>query len=85
MWNLQCVFGAFDIAFEPAGGGYEHLAPHARLVTIRGVDFPVADLADVVASKRLTNRPKDQLILPQLEQALTDRDNLRQDRPSDAD
>ena len=27
MWNLQCAFGEFDITFEPAGGGYDHLAP----------------------------------------------------------
>jgi len=74
MWNLQCACGLLDIAFEPAGGGYDHLAQRARVVTVRGVDIPVADLADVVASKRLANRPKDQLVLPQLEQALADRD-----------
>jgi hypothetical protein len=58
MWNLQCVLGAFDIAFEPAGGGYHHLAARARLVTVRGVDIPVGDLADIVASKRLANDPR---------------------------
>ncbi len=72
MWNLQCAHGAFDITFEPAGGGYDHLALRARVVTVRGVDIPVADLADVVASKRLANRPKDQLVLPQLEHALAE-------------
>lgn len=75
MWNLQCRHGAFDIAFEPAGGGYNHLAGHAHLVNVRGVEIPVVDLADVVASKRLANRPKDQLVLPQLDQALIERDN----------
>jgi len=74
MWNLQCRHGAFDIAFEPAGGGYHHLAARARLVTVQGVDIPVADLADIVASKRLANRPKDQLVLPQLDHALAERD-----------
>jgi hypothetical protein len=56
MRNLQCAHGAFDATFEPSGGGYDHLVPNARVVTVRGVDMPVADLADVVASKRLANR-----------------------------
>jgi hypothetical protein len=34
----------------------------------------LADLADVVASKRLANRVKDQLVLPRLDQALAERD-----------
>ena len=89
MWNLQCRHGAFDIAFEPAGGGYDYLAGHAHLVNVRGIEIPVADLADVIASKRLANRLKDQLVLPQLDQALTDRDNgpegspIRVEFPSD--
>jgi hypothetical protein len=74
MWNLQCAFGEFDITFEPAGGGYDHLAPRAHVITVRGVDIPLADLADVVASKRLANRVKDQLVLPRLDQALAERD-----------
>jgi len=74
MWNLQCAFGAFDITFEPAGGGYDHLALRAHVITVRGVDIPLADLADVVASKKLANRVKDQLVLPRLDQALIERD-----------
>ena len=74
MWNLQCALGEFDITFEPAGGGYDHLAPRAHVITVRGVDIPLADLADVVASKRLANRVKDQLVLPRLDQALAERD-----------
>jgi hypothetical protein len=74
MWNLQCRLGAFDIAFEPAGGGYHHLPARARLVTVQGVDIAVADLADIIVSKRLANRPKDQLVLPQLDDALAERD-----------
>jgi hypothetical protein len=34
----------------------------------------LADLADVVASKRLANRVKDQLVLPRLDQALVERE-----------
>jgi hypothetical protein len=80
IWNLQCSYGAFDITFEPSGGGYEHLAERAHVDTVRGVDFPVADLADVVASKSLANRPKDQLVLPALRQALKERDAEAQRR-----
>jgi hypothetical protein len=57
------------------GGGYDYLAGHAHLVNVRGIEIPVADLADVIASKRLANRPKDQLVLPHLDQALIDRDD----------
>ena len=73
MWNLQCRHGAFDVTFERSGGGYDHLAGRARLVTVRGVDIPVADLADVVASKQLANRVKDQRVLPALVRALEER------------
>jgi hypothetical protein len=82
MWNLQCAHGASDITFQPASGGYDHLAVRARLVTVRAVDIPVAGLADVVASKRLADRPKDQLVLPQLDQALFDRDQSRRATPA---
>lgn len=74
MWNLQCPYGAFDITFAPAGGGYDHLAARARVVNVAGVEIPVADLADVVASKQLAGRAKDQRVLPALNQALQERD-----------
>jgi hypothetical protein len=61
---------AFDITFESSGGGYDYLAPRARLVTIHGVELPMAALADVVRSKELANRPKDLATLPQLRAAL---------------
>jgi hypothetical protein len=74
MWNLQCAFGEFDITYQPAGGGYDHFAPCAHVITVPGVDIPLADLADVVATKRLAIRVKDQLVLPRLDQALAERD-----------
>ena len=40
MWNLQCAHGLLHIALEPAGGGYDHLAQRARVVTVRGVEIP---------------------------------------------
>lgn len=89
MWNLQCAHGAFDITFQPSGGGYDHLAPNARLVNVSGIDIPVADFADVVASKKLANRPKDQRVMPALNRALEERaaddqTTTRADRPSPA-
>lgn len=73
MWNLQCMYGAFDLSFEPAGGGYDHLAARAHVAIVSGVAIPVADLADVVVSKALANREKDQRVLPALIQALRER------------
>jgi len=70
MWNLQCKYGAFDITFEPSGGGYDHLAERAKLVSIHGVEVPMAALVDVVTSKELAGRPKDLATLPQLRAAL---------------
>jgi len=69
IWNLVCDAGVFDIAFRPSGfsRGYDDLAPHARAVVVDGVPAQIADLADVVASKRAAGRPKDIAVLPALE------------------
>jgi hypothetical protein len=58
MWNLQCKYGAFDITFEPAGGGYDHPAQKAKVVAVRGVEMPLADLGDIVESKTLSANGK---------------------------
>ena len=50
------------------------LADRARVVTVQGIDTPLADLADIIRSKRAAGRPKDRLTLPQLEEALRRRD-----------
>ena len=69
IWNLVCDAGVFDIAFRPSGfsRGYDDLASHARAVVVDGVPTQIADLADVVASKRAAGRPKDVAALPVLE------------------
>lgn len=61
IWNLVCGAGAFDIAFWPSGfeRGYEDLAAHAREVVVDDVPTRIADLADVIASKRAAGREKD--------------------------
>lgn len=70
-WNLICPAGPFDLSFVPSGtGGYADLAEHARVVVVEGIETPLADLADVVRSKRAANRAKDLEVLPALEEAL---------------
>ena len=71
IWNLICRHGPIDISIHPSGtGGYDDLADRARVVTVQGIDTPLADLADIIRSKRAAGRPKDRLTLPQLEEAL---------------
>jgi hypothetical protein len=71
VWNLICPAGPFDLAFMPSGtGGYDDLARRARTVLADGLDTPIADLADIIRSKRAANRPKDLEALPDLEEAL---------------
>ena len=74
IWNLVCDAGAFDIAFWPSGfeRGYEDLALHAREVMVDGIPTQIADLADVIASKRAAGRAKDVVVLPVLEAFLED-------------
>lgn len=71
IWNLICPAGPFDLSLTPSGtDGYTDLARNARIVTVEGIETPLADLADVVRSKRAANRPKDLEVLPALEEAL---------------
>ena len=65
-WNLVCDAGELDITFEPAAGGYEHLAVHAITVDLLGHPVPVAAIDDVIASKTAAGRPKDLAALPAL-------------------
>ena len=66
MWNLVCDAGELDITFEPSGGGYGHLAPHAVTIELLGHPVPVAAIDDVIASKTAAGRPKDLAALPAL-------------------
>ena len=69
MMNLVTDGGAFDVSFTPGAfpTGYEGLANHAVEYDIDGLIVPVASLADVIASKRAANRPKDLAVLPILD------------------
>ena len=69
--NLTTLYGDLDLTFEPAGTqGYPDLSPRAVTLTIRGIDVPVAALADVIRSKEAANREKDRLTLPTLRRLL---------------
>ncbi len=75
IWNLICSAGPFDLSLIPSGtDGYADLAQRARIVVVEGLETPLADLADVIRSKRAANRPKDLEVLPALEEAQRRRD-----------
>jgi hypothetical protein len=65
-WNLICKYGEFDISFRPGGfpGGYRDLVDRSHSVLVDGIEVPIADLDDVIASKEAAGRPKDLQVLP---------------------
>lgn len=67
MLNLITRAGALDVAFEPVGTrGYADLSTRAIRLSIRGIDVPVAALADIIRSKEAADRERDRLVLPTL-------------------
>ena len=73
-WNLQTSKGDLDIAFEPSGThGYDDLARDVVVMRVRGIDVPVASLADVIRSKEAAGRARDRAVLPGLRALLTRR------------
>jgi hypothetical protein len=76
MLNLTTDAGDVDLVLQPAGFADGHDALDARAIDVDldldvGVVVRVASLADIIASKRAANRPKDVAALPYLE-ALAD-------------
>ena len=58
IWNPQTLLGDLDIAFVPAGThGSDDLIRDAVVMRVRGLDVPVASLADVIRSKEAAGRP----------------------------
>jgi hypothetical protein len=71
VWNLVTDRGNVDITFVPSGTrGYDDLARDARPISVRGIEVPVASLADVIRSKEAAGREKDRLVLPVLRRLL---------------
>jgi hypothetical protein len=67
MLNLETTAGQFDISFEPAGSdGYDALVTNCIEYDIDGVRVKVAALSDIIRSKQVANRLKDQAQLPHL-------------------
>ncbi len=71
VWNLQTSRGDLDITFEPSGTrGYDDLRRDVVRMEVRGIDVPVASLADVVRSKEAAGRARDRAALPALRELL---------------
>ncbi len=70
--TLLTDHGPLDISFTPEGtAGYDDLAARATLLSVGGhAGVPVADLADVIASKEAAGRAKDLRQLPSLRRLL---------------
>jgi hypothetical protein len=70
--TLLTDHGPLDISFTPEGtAGYDDLAGRATLLSVGGhAGVPVADLADVIASKEAAGRAKDLRQLPSLRRLL---------------
>jgi predicted nucleotidyltransferase len=75
IWNLVTDGGNLDITFVPSGTrGYDDLVGDASPVVLRGIEVPVASLADVIRSKEAAGRDKDRLVLPVLRRLLEETD-----------
>lgn len=67
IWNLQTARGDLDITFDPSGTrGYDDLERHVVAMRVRGIEVPVASLADVIRSKEAAGRERDRAVLPGL-------------------
>jgi hypothetical protein len=71
VWNLQTSKGDLDITFQPSGTrGYDDLRRDVVTMQIRGIEVPVASLADVIRSKEAAGRARDRAALPGLRELL---------------
>ena len=67
-FTLVTDLGNLDLLGEVAGiGTYEQARMGALLVELCGVECAVLSLDKLIAAKRAAGRPKDKLILPELE------------------
>ena len=71
VWHLQTSKGDLDITFEPSGTrGFDDLQRDVVHMSVRGLDVPVASLADVIRSKEAAGRARDRAVLPGLRELL---------------
>jgi hypothetical protein len=68
---LQTRLGPIDVLGAIEGGrDYDALLPHTIVLEVTGRDVRVLDLETIVELKRTSTRPKDQRMLPVLEETL---------------
>jgi len=66
-----------DLVFELSSHAkFESVRARSVILMIEGVSFRVATMQDIIDAKRAANRPKDQAVLPLLEQFQRVRDAL---------
>ena len=70
-FTLSTDLGPLDVLGEVAPfGGFEKLKPHAVVMSLGGRSVLVLSLAALIESKRSAGRPKDLLVVPELEALL---------------
>jgi len=75
VWNLNTLYGNFDISFVPTGTeGFDDLRRDAVTLDVAGLTVVVASLGDIIRSKQAADRDKDRLTLPTLRELLANRD-----------
>lgn len=83
-WRLYAKGGIFDLMVDGGGiEGYDHIVKSARRLPLddgRGTSVLVADPEIVLASKKVANRDKDQLIIGPLEDAIAAKKQERERR-----
>lgn len=66
--TLDTPFGPLDLLVDPSGSpGYARLSERSLKVEWTGTTIKVASLEDLIAMKRAAGRPKDLLVLEELE------------------
>lgn len=80
--NVHSIEGGLsvpvEIHFDRIAGGltFSSIRSRAQVVTVGSEKLAVADLADVIRSKRAANRPKDRAVLPILRDTMAVKQKL---------
>jgi hypothetical protein len=70
-FTLITSFGDLDLLGEvTGGGGYHDLLPHSHEVAGFGIRFHLVDLPTLIVLKRAAGRPKDLIVLAELQRIL---------------
>jgi predicted nucleotidyltransferase len=70
-FTFDTEIGSIDLLGEVQGvGGYAECLQNSNEMELFGYPFHVLSLRDLIASKRAAGRPKDRLVLPELEAIL---------------